>query len=87
MGCFDTLCFQCPSCGKETSKQSKADRCMLKNYSLSDAPLSVLADINDEGKEGRLHCEHCGIRLQLEVRFIAAPKISGEEDNCKLLKD
>lgn len=82
MGCFDTLNFRCPSCGVMTSKQSKADRCMCANYSLNDAPLSILADINDDGKEGRLYCECCNVRLELEVRFHAMPRVGGDiEDN------
>ena len=83
MGCFDTLCFQCPSCAEIISEQSKAGECSLSSYSLENAPLNIIADINYYGKKGQLYCEHCKVQLELEVRFIATPKIKDcdEEDD------
>jgi len=79
MGCFDTLNFTCPACGKPTSEQSKAGNCSLDNFTLDNAPLTVIADINDDGKNGSLYCEHCNTQLELEVCFIAIPRIRGAE--------
>lgn len=79
MGMFDTLHFQCPKCGGTVSEQSKAGKCSLVDYGLADAPLLIIADINDEGNAGRLFCDHCEVSLELEVRFIAMPKIKGKD--------
>lgn len=79
MGCFDTLNFTCPACGKTTSEQSKAGDCGLDNFTLANAPLLVIADINDDGKKGRLYCEHCNAQLELEVRFVVMPRVKDAE--------
>lgn len=79
MGMFDTLHFECPECRETTSYQSKLGERSLRDYNLNDAPLLVIADANDEGKEGRLYCDHCEAELELEVRFVANPKVKNKD--------
>lgn len=71
MGCFDELALKCPKCKEITIYQSKSGECMLHTYSLSDAPLEIIADANVEGLAGRLYCEHCQAQLVVNVKFIA----------------
>jgi transcription elongation factor Elf1 len=77
MGLFDEVAIQCPNCGKTTTFQSKYGPCNCERYSLEDAPLLVIADINDEGKSGRLYCEYCEVQLEVPVRFIATVQLRG----------
>ncbi|AUR83954.1 hypothetical protein NVP1046O_29 [Vibrio phage 1.046.O._10N.286.52.E3] len=69
MAMFDTIRFKCPNCTTTTSYQSKCGPCELNDYSLSSAPLMVIADLNDEGTRGNLYCEHCHAALKAPVRF------------------
>ena len=75
MGMYDTLCFKCPACNKITTEQSKAGDCLLASYSLDNAPLEILTNINAFSKKGELYCEHCETQLELEIRFVAIPVI------------
>ncbi len=70
MGCFDTVTFRCPSCGKQTSEQSKAGGCDLKTYSLAKAPLRIISDLESMGERGTLKCDHCHIQLVFVVQRI-----------------
>jgi len=79
MGMYDTLNFICPACNQVTSEQSKVGECRLAEYNLTNAPLLVIADINDEGERGRLYCGECNKALQLEVRFIVTPRVKGSD--------
>ena len=69
MGMYDTVYFTCPSCGKITEQQSKAGPCQLRQFDLKNAPLSIIADLNSDGKNDRLYCNECGIRLLIPVQF------------------
>jgi transcription elongation factor Elf1 len=80
MGCYDTLNFACPACGRTVQVQSKAGPCKLADYNLKDAPLMVIADINDEGQRGKLYCQRCSAQLELEVRFAVSPRIKMDLD-------
>ena len=66
MGCFDTVWFNCPACGQEMSEQSKAGDCLLRDYSLFDAPPSILGSLADE----QVHCK-CGKVWVIKVQTLA----------------
>lgn len=87
MGCYDTLSFACPACHESTSVQSKAAECMRETYTLRNAPLMIIADINDDGRKGRLFCENCNTQLILEVSFSAvfrkADPSSGDDEESR----
>jgi len=82
MGCYDTLNFACPACGKNVAEQSKAGPCNLDDYTLSSAPLSIIASINRYSRQGDLWCPHCNTQLDLEVRFFVTPKVRNTNDPC-----
>ena len=79
MGCFDTLLFECPSCKAVIEFQSKIHECSVRGYTLKDAPLLVIADANRDGELGDLYCSECGEQLELEVRFVAVPKLKSKK--------
>jgi len=84
MGCFDSLYFQCPKCNGIVKEQSKAGPCNLKEYSLSNAPLSVIADIQEEGERDNLSCPHCKHSLELDVQRMVIPRLKlsiGEDED------
>jgi hypothetical protein len=48
MGLFDSVWMPCPGCGTAIEFQSKAGECGLTSYSMDDAPLRILADIDGD---------------------------------------
>ena len=44
---LDSVIYKC-ECGKEVEWQSKADDCVLANYSNMDVPVTIANDINGE---------------------------------------
>ena len=48
MGMFDSVFIPCPKCEKSMEIQSKAGNCSLSVYSLENAPLKILMDIEGE---------------------------------------
>lgn len=65
MGMFDTVKLRCPYCGETTEEQTKSGPCMLKTYTLNNAPISVMGGILGEVK-----CEHCEeiFKVETEVK-------------------
>jgi ribosomal protein L37E len=72
MGCFDSVMVPCPRCGERSEFQSKSGECLLKTYDLEHCPPNVLADVNRHGPH---ECRRCGATYQVDVQFIAAPKL------------
>lgn len=70
MGMFDTIHFNCPNCGAANEYQSKIGDCSLRDYSISDAPLLVIADLHDESNKDRLYCSYCNNKIHIRVRFL-----------------
>ena len=79
MGMFNEVRLICPNCGNGFTYQSKWGECTLERFTLEDAPLSVIADVHDEGNRGRLYCEHCETALELKVRIQTDLVIKGDE--------
>lgn len=69
MGMYNTIHFKCPNCNGINSYQSKMGECTLSDFTVDDAPLLLIADLNDEAVKSRLYCEHCNSKLQVQVRF------------------
>jgi len=69
MGMYDEVTFKCPVCGRFTTDQSKAGPCGLEKYSIKNAPLTILADLAEDSKEGRLYCQHCHTKLEVQILF------------------
>lgn len=55
MGLFDSVWIACPGCGTAIEFQSKAGECTLTYYSMDDAPLKILADIDGDSE----YCPKC----------------------------
>ena len=64
MSCFDELKLVCPACGAEKVFQSKAGYCRMDEYSVSDAPAAVLADV---AAQSPFTCDECGALFRLRV--------------------
>lgn len=56
MGLFDSVMVPCPKCGERREFQTKGGECTLTTYSLEDAPLDVLSDVN---RHAPLRCQKC----------------------------
>ena len=56
MGMFDTLLVRCKKCNKVLEFQSKAGRCMMEEYNLSDVPSDIAGSLDGESQE----CRVCG---------------------------
>jgi hypothetical protein len=66
MGLYDTVIVPCPKCGKQNDRQSKAGKCTMSEYTIDDAPLNVLMDI--DGETIRCDCGHIySVRLHRNV--------------------
>jgi hypothetical protein len=48
MGMFDTVRMFCPVCNEMVEDQSKAGECHLNTYTLQEAPISILGDIENK---------------------------------------
>ena len=72
MGAYTEIEFTCPVCKDVTTTQSKLGDCSCETVALEEASLLVIADVNDEGINGRLRCEKCGTKLGLVVHFTTA---------------
>jgi len=69
MGMYDEVSIRCPNCKQYFIFQSKCGPKRLESFSLDNAPLFVIADINEDGENGKLWCEHCDSQIKVKVRF------------------
>lgn len=67
MGMFDEVIVACPYCNMANELQSKAGKCVLATYVLSNAPMEVLADISKKS----VSCEHCGKVFRIRLQCVA----------------
>lgn len=56
MGCYDTIVFHCPDCGKCLSTQSKGGDCVLGFFKHTEVPSDVASDCH---RHTPVKCE-CG---------------------------
>jgi predicted RNA-binding Zn-ribbon protein involved in translation (DUF1610 family) len=68
MGMFDSVMVPCPTCGTKTEAQSKSGECSLAVYDLSNAPASVLADVN---RHAPFLCDNCGMLFSVQIVPVA----------------
>ena len=64
MSCFDELKLVCQACGAEKTFQSKVGPCRMDEYTVSDAPAAVLADVSERSP---FTCDECGALFRLRV--------------------
>lgn len=84
MGMFDTVLFSCEDCGKMNEFQSKADECILGNYTIDNAPLSILVDMF---YAGNIKCEHCGCMMRLDFMYAVGLTKVGKNLEWKKARD
>ena len=70
MGMFDRVWVRCPDCGEMIEFQSKASNCLMDDYDLECAPLSILQDISSDTE----YCENCGSIIGVELIIIGKAK-------------
>ena len=81
MGMYDEICFVCPKCKEAITFQSKAGDRTHSMYSIDNAPLSILMDLNEEGNKENLYCDHCHAQLEAPITFKIQIKETSEADN------
>ena len=67
MGMFDTVHVPCPGCEKGLGFQSKGGPCILRDYTLFDAPPEVLVDVAGDAET----CPNCGSVAQIVAQIVA----------------
>ena len=63
MGCYDSVKFKCPDCGKELVVQSKSGECRLKTYGAKCVPIAVAGSLHKQ----EVTCECCQAPLVIEA--------------------
>ncbi len=69
MGMYDSIRIPCPECHTPYEFQSKGGECLLHEYTLENAPLSVLADLYPPVAT----CAKCKSSFKIEVSHMAWP--------------
>ncbi len=67
MGMFDSVHAECPGCLHSVEFQSKAGECVLRDFSLFNAPSEILGDLHNESET----CQNCGRVVTIIVETIA----------------
>lgn len=81
MSMYDVLHFPCPKCNKWVEVQSKAGPCTGQEFAIQNAPLSVIADVEEAGDRGEVVCKKCRTKLQLAVqRLVHVVEYEPSED-------
>lgn len=83
MGMFDTVWARCPKCDTRLGIQSKAGKCLLKDYSSDNVPATVAQDVQGD----KVWCEKCdqAYRVRSEpirrVRVFLIPDTGDDEED------
>ena len=69
MGMFDYVIVRCPKCANKIEFQSKGGECRLTTYTLANAPLNVVVDLEDRSER----CDECGedVSVTTNARAVA----------------
>ena len=67
MGVYDTLIIRCVSCNNPIELQSKAGDCHLERFTITDVPLSILADIVE--RDNSIFCDSCKSVFTLKLFY------------------
>lgn len=65
----DLINIQCPECKETFIFYTTLGPGEDIDFSLHDAPLICLSELNDEAKEGRVQCIHCKTYLKVPIRY------------------
>ncbi len=81
MGCFDSVLVKC-SCGEYLEFQSKADDCMMREYTVNTMPERIAADLKNNAEQcacGNICTIRTGFMAMLEWEYGHGPDT--EEDS------
>jgi len=67
----DTLHLTCPECRSFVPVTTYCGLNEGIDFCVEEAPLSILTEVNEESREGRVHCGVCGMAIALVVRHMA----------------
>lgn len=73
MGMYDSVMVPCPTCGELSEFQSKGGACLLRTYSLDEAPGDVLLDVNRHAPNT---CENCSTTFEVAVHYVATAVVA-----------
>ena len=65
----DTLNLLCPSCGSFIEVTTYSGKCQRETYSPDNAPLIIIAEVNDMSKKGEIQCMICGMHIAFVVSY------------------
>ena len=77
MGCYDTVLVPCPNCGKPYPAQSKSGECLLREFTLENAPEDVMENVN---RHAPFLCD-CGTSFMIKLEYL--PKTKGTVVACQ----
>lgn len=63
MGMFDSVWVKCPKCNEENEFQTKSGDCLLRNFTIENAPNEVMEDVN---RHSPCECE-CGLKYSVDI--------------------
>lgn len=67
----DTLMLECVHCKSFIPVTTYDGPCNEEKFSVDEAPLKIIAEVNEESRKGRIQCDSCGMHIALAVRFMA----------------
>lgn len=67
----DILYLECPHCKSFVPVKTYSGDNNGTEFSVDEAPLKIIAEVNEESRKGRIQCMSCGMHLALVVKFIA----------------
>lgn len=63
---YDSVWVECPDCGRLVEFQSKAGKCGLNDYSITDVPVAIAGDLHDETRK----CSNCDEIIRIRTTVI-----------------
>lgn len=69
----DKLHIECPCCRSFVSVTTYNGINKKEDFCVEEAPLSIIQEVNEASRNGKVECFSCGAKLALVVRFMAYP--------------
>lgn len=88
----DTLILECPECKEQfpvtVYSGNCSGNCSGMSYGIENAPLKIIAEVNDLSKRSEIACIHCGVFIAVQVLYISnvRPLSSCEREGWKNIK-
>jgi len=75
---YDTLILDCPDCKEQFPVLTNHGPCTYEKFGVDNAPLTMIAEVNEMSRRGEIRCIHCGYTIALHVVYAA---------RCRALSD